>query len=319
MVAGTVKGFAESSTGSELFTILRDPRRGRMATPWRKLLWAILVLCFACGFAAPVLGVHRSPLAEQGEAIFQKNCSACHTVGGGRSAGPDLAGVTARRDRAWLTRIITAPGALLDSGDPVARKLLEEFRGLRMPDLGITPKETDAILSYLAEESASPATAVQTHPSAGGERPLAGGEPEAGKSMFFGTARFRNGGAACSACHAISGLPGGGGMLGPDLSRTYADYGEEGITPVLAAFPFPSMKPIYDARPLTPEEQSHIKAFLRVSAEGEPAGEKGGFLLLGLGGFLLVTGLAHIVWRKRLSEVRRPLLRRASRPGRGDG
>ena len=285
----------------------------------RKPLWAIFVLCCACAFAAPVLGVHRSPVAELGEAIFQKNCSACHTVGGGRSTGPDLAGVTGRRDRAWLVRIITAPGALLDSGDPVARKLLEEFRGLRMPDLGITPKETDAILSYLAEESASPATDAQTPPSPGGERPPAGGEPEVGKSLFFGTTRFRNGGAACVACHAISGLPGGGGTLGPDLSQTYADYGEEGITPVLAGFPFPSMKPIYDARPLTPEEQAHLKAFLRISAEGEPSGEKGWFLLLGLGGFLLVTGLAHIVWRKRLSEVRRPLLRRAAGPGRGDG
>ena len=214
--------------GSNLFTILQDPRFGRMARPLRKPLWAILVLCCACAFAAPVLGVHRSPLAEQGEAIFQKNCSACHTVGGGRSAGPDLAGVTARRDRAWLTRIITAPGALLDSGDPVARKLLEEFRGLRMPDLGITPKETDAILSYLAEESASPATATQTHPSAGGERPLAGGEPEVGKSLFFGTTRFRNGGAACSACHAISRLLGGGGPLGAGPWRAGAAVGGGG-------------------------------------------------------------------------------------------
>src|SRR4030067_1027552 len=184
-----------------------------MARPLRKPRWAILVLCCACAFAAPVLGVHRSPLAEQGEAIFQKNCSACHTVGGGRSAGPDLAGVTARRDRAWLTRIITAPGALLDSGDPVARKLLEEFRGLRMPDLGITPKETDAILSYLAEESASPATDAQTPPSPGGERPLAGGEPEGGKSPVFGTARFRNGGAGGSGRPALSGPPRGGGEL----------------------------------------------------------------------------------------------------------
>ena len=305
--------------GSELFTIPHGPRRGRMARLVREPLWAIFVLCCACAFADPVLGVDRSPLAEKGEAIFQKNCSACHTVGGGRSAGPDLAGVTARRDRAWLTRIITAPGALLDSGDPVARKLLEEFRGLRMPDLGITPKEADEILSFLAEESAPPATAAQTPPSAGGERSSAGGEPEVGKSLFSGTTRFRNGGAACSACHAISGLPGGGGTLGPDLSQTYADYGEEGITPVLAGFPFPSMKPIYDTRPLTPEEQSHIKAFLRVSAQREAAGEKGGFLLLGLGGFLLVAGLAHVAWRKRLTEVRRSLLRRAAGPGGGGG
>ena len=285
----------------------------------RKPLWAIFVLCCSCAFAAPVLGVHRSPVAEQGEAIFQKNCSACHTVGGGRSAGPDLAGVTARRDRAWLTRIITAPGALLDSGDPVARKLLEEFRGLRMPDLGITPKETDAILSYLAEESASPKNAAHALSSPGEATAPRIGDPEIGRTLFFGTTRFRNGGAACAACHAIGDLPGGGGTLGPDLSQTYANYGEEGITPVLAGFPFPSMKPIYDARPLTPEEQSHMKAFLRVSAQREPAGEKGGFLLLGLGGFLLVAGLAHVAWRKRLTEVRRPLLRRTAGPGRGDG
>src|SRR3990170_6600252 len=187
---------ATRKVGSELFIIPHDPRRERRAAPVRKPLWAIFILSCACAFAAPALGVHLPPSAEQGEAIFQKNCSACHTVGGGRSAGPDLAGVTARRDRAWLVRIITAPGALLDSGDPVARKLLEEFRGLRMPDLGITPKETDAILSYLAEESASPATDAQTPPSPGGERPSAGGEPEVGKALFFGTTRFRNGGGA---------------------------------------------------------------------------------------------------------------------------
>ena len=145
----------------------------------------------------------------------------------------------------------------------------------------------------------------------------AAGDPEVGKSLFSGTTRFRNGGAACLACHAISGLPGRGGTLGPELTQTYSDYGEEAITPVLAEFPFPSMKPIYDARPLTPEEQGHIKAFLRVSAEREPAGGKGGFLLFGIAGGLLAIGLAHVVWRKRLAEVRRPLLRRAAGPGGG--
>jgi hypothetical protein len=144
-----------------------------------------------------------------------------------------------------------------------------------------------------------------------------GGDPEIGRILFSGTARFRNGGAACVACHAISGVPGGGGTLGPDLTQIYTDYGEEGITSVLAAFPFPSMKPVYEARPLTPEEQANLKAFLRVSSEREPEEEKGRFLLLGLGGFLLVTGVAHIVWRKRLTEVRRPLIKKGGGPGKG--
>ena len=317
MVAGTFKGFAGTSAGSELFIIPHDPRRERRAAPVRKPLWAIFILSCACAFAAPALGVHLPPPAERGEGIFQQKCSACHTVGGGRSAGPDLAGVTLKRDHAWLVRMITAPGALLDSGDPLAKKLLEEFRGLRMPDLGISPEEAEAILAYLSAQSASAAIVSKPAPSPGEAPAPKTGDPEIGRTLFSGTTRFVNGGAACAACHAIAGLAGGGGTLGPGLTQTYNDYGEEGITPVLAAFPFPSMKPVYDARPLTPEEQSHIKAFLRVSAQREPSGEKGGFLLLGLGGFLLMAGLAHVVWRKRLTEVRRPLLRRAADPGGG--
>ncbi len=283
----------------------------------RKFLLAIFVLSGLSSWPAPAQGVHLPPSAEQGEAIFQKNCSACHTVGGGRSVGPDLAGVTSRRDHSWLVRIITAPGAVLDSGDPAARKLLEEFRGIRMPDLEISPEEAEAILAYLGEESASAATAAKSAPSPGEAPAPKTGDPEIGRTLFSGTSRFVNGGAACVSCHAISGLPGVGGTLGPNLSQTYADYGEEEITSVLAALPFPSMKPIYDARSLTPEEQAHLKAFLRVSAEGEPSGEKGWFFLLGLGGFLLVAGLAHVVWRKRLSEVRRPLLKKGGGAGKG--
>lgn len=144
------------------------------------------------------------------------------------------------------------------------------------------------------------------------------GNADTGRTLFYGTSRFVHGGAPCIACHAISGAPGGGGTLGPDLSQVYTDYGEEAIAPVLAELPFPSMTPIYETRPLTPEEQAHIMAFLRVSAEGEPAGNSGGFLLFGIAGGVFGIGLSHVVWRKRLSEVRRPFLRGTAGPGRGD-
>ena len=38
--------------------------------------------------------------------LFQTGCAACHTPGDGDTIGPDVLGVTARRDRAWLTRMI---------------------------------------------------------------------------------------------------------------------------------------------------------------------------------------------------------------------
>src|SRR6266852_6007187 len=62
----------------------------------------------------------RPLVLDQGEYFFQSQCSVCHTVGQGDKMGPDLLGVTARRDRAWLTRYIMAPDRMLAEGDPIA-------------------------------------------------------------------------------------------------------------------------------------------------------------------------------------------------------
>src|SRR5215467_15602236 len=43
------------------------------------------------------------PLSQQpGQAMFKKICAPCHTIGVGDRVGPDLRGVTQRRERAWL-------------------------------------------------------------------------------------------------------------------------------------------------------------------------------------------------------------------------
>src|SRR5687767_10574841 len=52
--------------------------------------------------------------AKQGKALFaSKGCTACHTIGKGRSAGPDLAGVVLRRENAWLHSFLKDPPAML--------------------------------------------------------------------------------------------------------------------------------------------------------------------------------------------------------------
>lgn len=43
----------------------------------------------AFGASAPQEG---SASAEEGEALFMEKCSPCHTIGGGKGVGPDLAG-----------------------------------------------------------------------------------------------------------------------------------------------------------------------------------------------------------------------------------
>lgn len=90
-------------------------------------------------------------LAAEGEALFRsKGCLACHTVpGGGRSVGPELAGVMDRRSYEWTRGIIANPDSML-AEDPVARALLEEYR-VRMIYQRISPYEVRAVIEYLRQ------------------------------------------------------------------------------------------------------------------------------------------------------------------------
>ncbi len=97
----------------------------------------------------------RPLVLDKGEYFFQSQCSACHTVGHGDKMGPDLSGVTTRRERAWLTRYIIMPDKVLAEGDPIAVRLFEKYQYARMPNLRLSADEAAAVLSYIEGRSAS--------------------------------------------------------------------------------------------------------------------------------------------------------------------
>jgi cytochrome c551/c552 len=86
---------------------------------------------------------------KKGEALFaSKGCVACHKVGGGKLVGPDLKGVTARRDETWLKKMILRPDVMVKE-DEIAKKLLGETF-VPMPNQNVDPKtELPFILSFL--------------------------------------------------------------------------------------------------------------------------------------------------------------------------
>ena len=92
--------------------------------------------------AAPVVG-------HNGQRLFVSKCSACHTVGEGDKVGPDLAGVTKRRSRVWLTRYIAEPDALLAAGDPIAAALFHQYKQMRMPNLKLGSSDVADIVLFL--------------------------------------------------------------------------------------------------------------------------------------------------------------------------
>jgi nitrite reductase (NO-forming) len=88
---------------------------------------------------------------ETGKKLFQeRGCLACHTIGKGKLTGPDLAGVTKRRDEEWLTKWLTSPETMLMS-DPVAKELLQQYM-VPMPNQGLTPQDIEALIEYFEYE-----------------------------------------------------------------------------------------------------------------------------------------------------------------------
>ena len=77
--------------------------------------------------AASEPGELNPELAAQGaELLRAKGCTACHSVGGGRLVGPDLAGLTERRTREFIVAMITNPDSML-ANDADARQMLAEY------------------------------------------------------------------------------------------------------------------------------------------------------------------------------------------------
>ena len=70
----------------------------------------------------------KEEFSGPGKALFtSKNCVACHNFGGGDSqTGPDLKGVTTRREAAWLVSWLKDPAAMLKK-DKIAKEMAKKF------------------------------------------------------------------------------------------------------------------------------------------------------------------------------------------------
>jgi protein SCO1/2 len=94
--------------------------------------------------------------SQPGQALFKRLCSGCHSVGQGPRVGPDLAGVTERRDRDWLMRYIADPKKMQRAKDPTALSLIAQFPTVRMPALGIAENDAKDLIAYIEAHQPRP-------------------------------------------------------------------------------------------------------------------------------------------------------------------
>ena len=234
---------------------------------WNSFAGRCFVFLLICGVLATgsFYRAAASPMlqsASEGQDLFEQMCMTCHSIGGGILVGPDLKGVLDRRDRAWLTKFISAPDQMLEAGDPIATELLSEFNNVPMPNQGLDETEIESLLLFF-EGGESVAQIIDDS--------LPAGNISRGEAIFSGGQALENGGTPCLACHTVGSVGSfGGGNLGPDLTHVVQRFGEAGLTSTIQKIAFPTMIEVYAGKPLTTQEVADLLAFFTiVDKQGE--------------------------------------------------
>lgn len=257
------------------------------------------VLVFATTVQAETPAGTVAQVDEDGKAIFDAKCAGCHTIGGGDRVGPDLQDVTVRRELGWIKNFISDPDKMLAT-DPDAQQLLKDFNNLRMPNLGLTPEQEDALIVFLSDPGPLPYKPA---------KPTVTGSASAGLLLFRGETALTNGGPSCIACHSVSGLADlGGGALGPDLTHVVQRLGEAGLAGALQTISYPTMLGPFENRPLTSKEQADLVAYLKDADRtqgpvqtvlpGALTTDTWSILGIGLGGSVVLFGVLLSIWMR---------------------
>lgn len=246
-----------------------------------------------------------------GEQLFQTTCAACHTIGGGRLVGPDLAGVTERRSQAWLNKFIPSSQAMVKSGDADAVAIFEQFSGMVMPDFPLTEAQITQLLAYIGGTAATADTvAADTVTDEANAEEATPAEPLSmehvlkGQELFQGTTRFENNGPSCNACHDVKhDAVIGGGILAAELTTVFSRMGGTGVGAILGQAPFPVMQAAYKKNALTENEITYLIAFLQDADEQhllqQPRDYGMGLFVSGAVGAGAMYLLFAFIWRGR--------------------
>ncbi len=112
-----------------------------------------------------VLTFTLSTYAFNAEETFKKQCTACHTIGEGDKIGPDLAGLSKRREVEWIVKFVNYPSGMIEGdeeeegyekADPIAKKLYDMYKPQMMTEFELDKSQVEAILKYIDGQKKQP-------------------------------------------------------------------------------------------------------------------------------------------------------------------
>ena len=115
---------------------------------------------FLVALLFPSLGFSQEADIQEGKALFNTNCAACHQLNR-KAVGPALRGVTEKYDREWLYSWIKNGTQMIKDGDPQAVAIWEEYNRAVMTNYPqFSNEQIDNILAYTNYTPPAPAPAV---------------------------------------------------------------------------------------------------------------------------------------------------------------
>ncbi len=242
---------------AEARLLSRIVRVGLLLAVGAQILWSF----------TPSQGETLSATAEQGQSLFEANCSTCHGLGAeGTENGPSLQGVGS-----------ASVDFMLSTGRmPLAAP--DDQPNRQPPKFG--DEEIDALVAYLAEIAPGgppiPDVAISR------------GDLPTGASLFLNN---------CSGCHSAAGIGDsvGGGQIAPDLVPASATQIGEAIRVG------PGLMPVFDADNLSERDVDSIAAYLYwLRDNGDEGGAqlgRVGAVAEGLVAFVVGLGFLIVVLR----------------------
>ena len=99
-----------------------------------------------------------SSYAFDGAKYFKENCKSCHSIGAGDVVGPDLAGLSKRRNIDWIIKFVGYPDGMIngdaeepgyEKADPIAKKIFAQYKPTSMPEFQIKKEDMKKLLAYI--------------------------------------------------------------------------------------------------------------------------------------------------------------------------
>lgn len=89
----------------------------------------------------------KQDMVDNGKAVYELKCAACHKLSDKRVVGPGWKGLTSKRTPEWIMNMTLNVDVMLEE-DPTARELLKECL-VRMPNQNLSEQEARDVLEFM--------------------------------------------------------------------------------------------------------------------------------------------------------------------------